>query len=367
MSAGTESRDIGRLRVCCFPHRMAENAFLSLLYEPLEARGAQLFAYDWFLSNFRRADLFHVHWPDAVVMGTSLGRTMAKFVAFLLTVQIYRLRGIPVIYHVHNIRSHDNSFPRIEAWLWRLFLPRVALFIHMNGQSIVDFVTHWPATTGQRHVVLSPPSYAPAPGALDPESARAQFGLPRTGPILACFGLLRPYKGIENLIAAFANLDRPEATLVIAGRPFDSDYGARLEELCAADPRIRFLPRFLSEAELDQLIRACDFVVMAHQKVNNSGVALLSLSRGRRLLGPRLGALPELRRQLGADWLMLFDRLDPSVLTEALDTPAPAGKPDLSAFDPSVVSSKLGELYLSAARGGRAAQDMGKTQDCPQP
>ena len=41
MSAGTESRDIGRLRVCCFPHRMAENAFLSLLYEPLEARGAR--------------------------------------------------------------------------------------------------------------------------------------------------------------------------------------------------------------------------------------------------------------------------------------------------------------------------------------
>ncbi|TPE48176.1 glycosyltransferase family 4 protein [Amaricoccus solimangrovi] len=348
MSRARNSRGVEGLRVRCFPRRMSENTFLSLLYDPLEARGAELGAYDWFASNFRGADIFHVHWPDAVVMGHSPRRTLAKLAAFLLSVAIYRARGVPIVYHVHNIRSHDGAFPRAEAILWRFFLPRVRLFIHMNADSIAEFSARWPGIPRDRHRILPPPRYPlRAASPADRAAARAELGLPPAGPVFLTFGLLRPYKGIEDLVAAFRALDRPEATLVVAGRPFDPAYGARLAELCAGDPRIRFLPRFLSDEELDRLIDACDIVVMAHRRVNNSGVALRALSGGRRLLAPARGALPELGAMVGEGWITLFDELDAPALASALASEPAARAPDLSALDPEVVSAGLGEIFLA--------------------
>ena len=73
------------------------------------------------------------------------------------------------------------------------------------------------------------------------------------------FGLLRPYKGIDTLLEAFRRVDGAE--LWIAGNPrMDIE---PLRRLAAEAPgRVRFLPRFVEDAEIPALMRCADVVVL---------------------------------------------------------------------------------------------------------
>src|SRR6185437_3589036 len=64
-------------------------------------------------------------------------------------------------------------------------------------------------------------------------------------PVVLFFGLLRPYKGIETLLQAWRDI-RSDAELWVVGRP-----RMPLEPLRSlAGPGVRFIPRFVSDAEL---------------------------------------------------------------------------------------------------------------------
>src|SRR6185437_13426698 len=91
----------------------------------------------------------------------------------------------------------------------------------------------------------------PAEKPLPPELEGAE------GPVILCFGLLRPYKGIENLIEACSGLRGAE--LWIVGKPRMEV--APLRELAArAAGRVRFLSRFVDDAEIPAIFRRADIV-----------------------------------------------------------------------------------------------------------
>lgn len=339
------------LSICCFPRRLEENSILETLYEPLERIGVRLIPYDWIFSTFRKVDVFHVHWPDAIVMGRSLLRAWIKFFAFFLSVSIYRARGTKIVYQVHNLGAHDGHFPKIEALVWKLFLPAVDCFVHMNSNSVTEFKRAWPQTADLRHEVVFLPHYGSSSHVATDErqALRCRFGLSSSSHVFLAFGLLRPYKGIEDLINAFAAMkDHGKAELVIAGRAFSPDYGQEIGRLCDAAERVHFIEGFLPDEELEALLAACDTVVLAYRKVNNSSTVLKALSAGRRVLAPSLGALPEVADLVGRDWVLLFETLTPDVLDEALSRPfAKDGGPDLSQFEPATVSAHLGSILAS--------------------
>ena len=75
---------------------------------------------------------------------------------------------------------------------------------------------------------------------------------PSDGPVVLFFGLLRPYKGLETLLEAWRGIDGAE--LWIVGRP-----RMALEPLRARAPAgVRFVPRFVVDAELPAFFRRAD-------------------------------------------------------------------------------------------------------------
>jgi glycosyltransferase involved in cell wall biosynthesis len=299
-------------------------------------------------------DIFHIHWPDAVVMGKSQTRAFIKFLLFLTSVITFRTRGTKIVYSVHNIGSHDERFPLIERLLWSTFLPNVDVFIHMNSDSLLRFQQLNPQTASKKHVVIFLPHYAHnlKLEGRNKETIRARFGFDLDKHIFLSFGLLRPYKGLETLIRAFGELSDENARLIIAGRPHSAEYATSLRLLCAKDSRISLLLRFVPDDELTDLLIACDTVVMAHRKVNNSGVAMMALSVNRPLIAPALGALPEMAATAGTEWFTFFDDLTSDVLRSSiLKTKSTDGKrPNLSSFEPGIVTAQLEELFLTLSR-----------------
>jgi glycosyltransferase involved in cell wall biosynthesis len=103
-----------------------------------------------------------------------------------------------------------------------------------------------------------------------------------------CFGLMRPYKGIDVLLEAWRAID--DAELWIAGMPRMDIAPLR----ASAPPNVRFFPRFINDAELPGFFRAADLVVLPYREIEQSGVLFTALAFGKPLLLSDVGGFPEI-------------------------------------------------------------------------
>jgi glycosyltransferase involved in cell wall biosynthesis len=109
-------------------------------------------------------------------------------------------------------------------------------------------------------------------------------------PVILFFGLLRPYKGLEVLLRAFGQLEGAE--LWIVGNP-RMDV-APLRALAAEAPgRVRFLTRFVDDAEIPALFRRADLVVLPYLDAEHSGVLYTGLAFGKAMVLSAVGGFPE--------------------------------------------------------------------------
>jgi len=110
------------------------------------------------------------------------------------------------------------------------------------------------------------------------------------GPVILSFGLLRPYKGIENLLEAFRRVEGAE--LWIVGNP-RMDVAPLRELAAAAGGRVRTVTRFVDEAEIPAIFRRADLVVLPYLDAEHSGVLYTGLAFGRPLVLSAVGGFPE--------------------------------------------------------------------------
>jgi glycosyltransferase involved in cell wall biosynthesis len=114
------------------------------------------------------------------------------------------------------------------------------------------------------------------------------------GPVVLCFGLLRPYKGIENLLESFGRVaaGNPDAELWIVGNP-RMDIEPLRRQASAAGARVRFVTRFVDEAEIPAIFRRADLVALPYLDAEHSGVLYTALAFGKPLLLSAVGGFPE--------------------------------------------------------------------------
>jgi glycosyltransferase involved in cell wall biosynthesis len=120
------------------------------------------------------------------------------------------------------------------------------------------------------------------------EIAPAPLPLPDAGRRVALFfGLLRPYKGLDVLLDAWRGID--DAELWIVGRPRMDTAPLR----AAAPPNVRFVERFVSDAEAAALFRRADVAVLPYREIDQSGVLFSALAFGTPLVVSAVGGFPE--------------------------------------------------------------------------
>jgi glycosyltransferase involved in cell wall biosynthesis len=107
-------------------------------------------------------------------------------------------------------------------------------------------------------------------------------------PVVLCFGLMRPYKGIDLLIEAWRGIE--DAELWIAGMP-RMDISALV---AGAPANVRFVPRFIGDDELPAYFRRADLVVLPYREIDQSGVLFTALAFGKPLLLSDVGGFPEI-------------------------------------------------------------------------
>ena len=133
------------------------------------------------------------------------------------------------------------------------------------------------------------------------------------GPVILCFGLVRPYKGVDVLLEAFREVEGAE--LWVVGMPrMDMAPLRRLAEGC--EGKVRFVERFITDPEIPAYFRRADVVVLPYREIEQSGVLYTALAFGNAIVASAVGGFVEVGERDGA--LRLVPPGAPEPLAEAL-------------------------------------------------
>jgi glycosyltransferase involved in cell wall biosynthesis len=191
--------------------------------------------------------------------------------------------GVTKLLLCHNVFDHERN--PLKSALTRAVLRRADRFVVQNARSAGEILSERPDA---RVDVIPHPS---EPRAVIPDraAARARLGVPADVPLFLFSGFLRPYKGWDVLLEAFAAARRgvPEAQLVLAGEA----WGAARDVPARAPAGVRLELRYLSEDERALWFAACDAVVCPYRHATGSGIAADALAFSRPVIGSAVDGL----------------------------------------------------------------------------
>ena len=194
--------------------------------------------------------------------------------------------GMTKLLLCHNVFDHEQN--PLKSVLTRAVLKRADRFVVQNARSAAEILSERPDA---RVDVIPHPS---EPRAVIPDRAvaRARLGVPADVPLFLFSGILRPYKGWDVLLEAFAAARRevPEAQLVLAGEA----WGAARDVPARAPAGVRLELRYLSEDERALWFAACDAVVCPYRHATGSGIAADALAFSRPVIGSAVDGLLEI-------------------------------------------------------------------------
>jgi len=241
-------------------------------------------------SRPRRAAKLVQHVPDMLRFAASHGARRADVVHFQwLTVQpldVHLLpRRPPLVLTAHDVLPREPRGGRVQSTAQRRLYDRVdAVVVHSQhgAARLCEELGVDPARVHAiPHGAFTHFAEVADPAPLPPELAAVER------PVVLCFGLIRPYKGIDVLLEAWRGI--ADAELWIVGLPKMDLAPLR----AAAPPGVRFVPRFVADAEIPAFFRRAGLVVLPYREIDQSGVLFTALAFGKPLLLSAVGGFPE--------------------------------------------------------------------------
>jgi glycosyltransferase involved in cell wall biosynthesis len=233
----------------------------------------------------------------------------------------------PLVLTAHDILPREPRPGQLSAQR-RLYERFDALVVHSEHgrRRLTDELG---IDSAQVHVI---PHGAFAASPAEPPPASSPPPLHTDAPVVLFFGLLRPYKGLDVLLDAWREIDGAE--LWVVGMPRMDISLLR----AAAAPSVRFVPRFVSDAELAGYFARADLLVLPYREIDQSGVAFTALGAGVPMLLSDVGGFPELAATGAA---RTFPAGDSAALCDALRE---------LLFDPGALAA-MAERARAAASG----------------
>lgn len=209
-----------------------------------------------------------------------------------LGIRYLRTLGIPVILTAHE-PDPDKSLTAVD---WARYRAANVIIVHaLNG--IRDLVRGGIEVEKISRVHHGNYLHLCPRSDLSPKDARRRVGLRSNDRVMLFFGTVAPYKGLDILIEAFAQMasDEPNLRLVIAGEPLEdfAPYRKQIEDRGLAD-RVVLDLRYIPFAEIPAYFLSADLAVFPYRRIYQSGALQLAYGYGRPVVVTDVGGLGEI-------------------------------------------------------------------------
>jgi glycosyltransferase involved in cell wall biosynthesis len=200
-----------------------------------------------------------------------------------------------LVYTAHNVLPHEPRPGDREAF-GALYERCDAVIVHTE-KSRRELLRTFPEIPGAKVGVIPHGNHEyRLTEALGPEEAKAELGIDPDRLLVAFAGKIRPYKGLASLLDAWErSVASRSADLLIAGHPDDPDHHEELEAHVRARGLVgvHFLPKYLSDHEMQLVLRGADAMVLPYLAIDQSGILLFAMTAGRPIVASRLESFVE--------------------------------------------------------------------------
>jgi len=225
-----------------------------------------------------------------------------------------RLAGIPVIISSERTMGQEGRARRLLNRLSGRLPDRIICV----SQQVADFAAQEiglpPAQLTVIRNGIDMDQFTDLP---DQQLARAAFGLPTQGRIMAAIGRPRPVKGFSYLLEAFAQIaaDQPDLYLLFVGDgPDKRPLQAAAQQLPGANGVI-----FLGDQQgIPRLLAALDLLVLPSLWEGLPNIVLEAMAAGLPVVATAVGGTPEL--VIDGETGLLVPPHDPAALAQAILT-----------------------------------------------
>lgn len=238
-----------------------------------------------------RPDYLHLDWLHSYYMRRREWMTWIQFPFFVLQVfTVSQILKVKLVWTLHNIFPHDKPTHGPYKWARQYFASQCQ-WIRVFDEETISRAAEALKVTANKFRVVPEGSYVGYyPDEISPEEARDKLKLPGDKKIILYLGLIKPYKGVLELIEDFKRAHLKNTLLLIAGWSLDSNYWSLVKD--ASDHSDILLNEgFIPDNDLQYYYNAADLVVLPFQRIENSGSAILAMGFKKPILAPRKGVL----------------------------------------------------------------------------
>ena len=254
---------------------------------PLTEVEAQRWLIPWWPLTWRTVQHDWAAWRPDVVVFQWWVPFMAPMTTWLAR-SAHRLNS-RVVMICHNILPHERSW--VDTTLAQMALSKAdQLIVHSQDECTRARQLN---LAGSIEVTSLPTYSAFGSVTWSQERARAAIGI--GGRVLLFFGLVRPYKGLSDLLDALpAVLAKFDVTLLVVGEIWGKSepYRSRVKTL-GLESRVRFVDRYVSNDEAAMYFAACDLAVLPYREATGSAVLQLAFGLGIPVVATRTGGMGE--------------------------------------------------------------------------
>jgi glycosyltransferase involved in cell wall biosynthesis len=233
----------------------------------------------------------------------------------LIATLLLRASGAKLVWTAHN--TFERRSRRLDS---ARILPVLSRETIVHTEADRDRVSRPPTVIPHGHYGGIAATVAP----VDPAHARAELGLPADALVVLLFGVLRPDKGLGDLLAAAA----PPWLVLIAGEDHNG-LASAAQWLASARlaGRVTVLEGFQPIDAVARVFAAADLVALPYRRASQSGVLYLSYGFGRMVAAYPVGGLTEAVIPGVTGWIC--DEASPRALARALDEARALGRNEL--------------------------------------
>jgi len=244
----------------------------------------------------RRPDVLLLEWWTAATLHT-----------YLLLAIAARATGMRVVIELHELQDPGEAGLALARgyghWGLRLLL-RLAhgAIVHSKSDWQLFESNYGPMDVRVALVPHGPyDQYSDVSESEDPAIAAAMAAVraaPKDGVVnLLFFGLIRPYKGLEDLVRVFNSLPREEAEklwLTVVGETWEgcTEPAQLIAESPHAD-RITFVNEYVPDEVVGAAFAHADVAVLPYRRSSSSGILHVAMSWGLPTVVTNVGGLPE--------------------------------------------------------------------------
>ena len=256
---------------------------------------------DWFWvpNLFRTLNEVRKWRPDVVIFELWSCALLHSYLAVAL---FSRLMGASIVVEIHElIDSGEEQLSFARAWVRLLrrpfFRTASAFVVHSEADRCLLHASY--RLHGQPCVVIphGPLDHHASSNQKERSALAARRVAPPDALNLLYFGLIRPYKGLEDLVEAFGMFGDDEVKrywLTVVGETWEGwDLPIKLIEDSRHRERITLVNHWVDDVEVIEHFAGADAVVLPYHRSSASSPAHVAMSNGLPLVITAVGGLPE--------------------------------------------------------------------------